>query len=246
MPTNTIMARTSLVLAFVALAGTFTTSVFAQVVIEEEDDGHNRTVWVKRGGDLGHRNLSEEYCKGKEECKVEVKVVDGERIVIVNGDTVETGEMMGFAKTFDNFGRMFKRMQRDRMIWRDPSEHGFAFFSDNSDDLDLLGRPHFRMHRQLDFLTDDTLREMERDARKLARKARTAEDVEEAQFEEDLNQKLSQIFDYKNGKRLDAIEATERQLDEMRERQGKRESSRDEIIEQRKQELLGEESYLEW
>ena len=96
------------------------------------------------------------------------------------------------------------------------------------------------------FLNDHALREMERDARSLSRKARLADDDEEAELKVELDQKLSEIFDYKNGKRLDAIETAEKRLDEMRARQSKRESSRADIIEQRKQELLGEESHLEW
>lgn len=143
---------------------------------------------------------------------------DAEHIVIFNDD--------------NNPSLMFDRMLADRVLWHGPGDGAFL--------------PNARLHRRLGFLADDTLREMEKDARDLARKARREEDGDKATLETELDQKLSEIFDYKNGRRREAIETTEKRLDEMRERLSKRESSRIGIIEQRRQELLGEESYLEW
>jgi len=197
-------------------------------------------------GNDGHFSWKSDYCEGVEDCKIEVKVVDGERIVIVNGDTVETGEMGNLSKMLLRHRPMFDRLLTDRVVWHEPGDDALVWLGGDFEELGLFDRPHARVGRHMRFHNDHTLRKMERDASNLARKARLADDDEEAELKVELDQKLSEIFDYKNGKRLEAIETAEKRLDEMRARQSKRESSRTEIIEQRKQELLGEESYLEW
>lgn len=131
-------------------------------------------------------------------------------------------------------------------IFRDhPGFHGFAFgdgdFAIDFDDFHF-GRGLSRM----ELLGDKTLSKLESDARELARDIRRADDDERGELEGKLDEKLSQIFDYKNDKRRRAIEANERRLTEMRDRLEKRESARDDIINQRKDELLGTRSYLDW
>jgi hypothetical protein len=102
------------------------------------------------------------------------------------------------------------------------------------------------MLRRFDFNNDATLRKMEKKARHLAREARDAEGDERAALESKLDELLSEIFDYKNDRRQRSIQSKEDQLAELRSQLKKREEARGDIIADRKQELLGEGSYLEW
>lgn len=61
-----------------------------------------------------------------------------------------------------------------------------------------------------------------------------------------MDRKLGEIFDYKMERRKESIAKAEDRVAEMKERRSKRESVRDEIIRNRKDELLGRDRYLEW
>jgi len=228
MPIFVVIAATVAVAAF---SGAGTSPTQAQVV-----DGND-----------GHVDWTSDLCEGLEEnCKIEVELIDGERIVIVNGDTVETSGLGNYSRMPDHPGRMFDRLLANRGLWHEQGDGPLTWFGGDFDEFRLLDRPHSRVQRHVRFLDDDTLRKMEKDAKNFARRARLADDDEKAGLKVELDQKLSEIFDYKNGRRLEAIETAGKRLDEMRERQSKRELSRADIIEQRRQELLGEESHLEW
>ncbi|HEY5564605.1 MAG TPA: hypothetical protein VIL33_03375, partial [Rhodothermia bacterium] len=105
---------------------------------------------------------------------------------------------------------------------------------------------HRKFGEHFGFRQDSALREMEREARSIARKARNASDTDRASLESELDRKLNEIFDYKLRRRQEAIEKAEERVSKLRERQSERESARDQIIENRKDELLGRDRYLEW
>lgn len=216
--------------ALVIFSGVIISPTYSQVVV----------------GNNGHSNWTSGHCENDEDCKIEVKMIDGERIVIVNGDTVETGGMGDHSRMFTHTRSMFDRLLADRVLWHKQGDDLLAWFGGDLDESQLLDRPHARVLRNLRLFNDSTLREMESEAKELAQRARLADHGEKAELRVELDEKLSEIFDYKNGKRLEAIGTAEKRLDEMRERQSKRESSRADIIDLRKQELLGEESHLEW
>jgi hypothetical protein len=195
-------------------------------------------------------NWSTQYCEDKDECDIQIRIRNGERIVIVNGDTVETDKLFDD----DDFLGMHRYKPllddfRDRITIDDPAIHGFAFFGDD-DWIGLLEDGTLPRVRDFDFdftfATDEILMKMERRARELAQKAERAEGSERAALEDELEKKLGEIFDYKSDRRRRTIESTEKKLSDMQERFQRRESARDEIIDRRKEELLGEESHMEW
>ena len=196
-------------------------------------------VFIDRQGNLG---WAREHCEDSEECKIEIEVADGKRVVIVNGDTVDVEEMNSYAMLLDDYQPMIERLHGGPLIWEGPGGRGYAFFGGNA------GIDRHRMHhpRRIDFGMDKELRKLERDARKLARNVRRADDDERAELESEFDRKLTEIFNYKGAKRQEAIDRAEDRLADMRERQQKRESAKAGIIDQRKRDLLGEQSYLEW
>lgn len=160
-------------------------------------------------------------CEEGDDCEVHVFVKDGEQTVIINGDTVKNEFPIPHAGAFAY--RFEPRMD---------SGHRFGL------DHDIL--------RGLHSFADPKLRELEGESRSLARKARRAKGAEKVELEQQLDRKLNEIFDYKLERREKALEKSERRLSGMKERLAKRKSARDEIIQNRKDELLGTEQYLEW
>jgi DNA anti-recombination protein RmuC len=155
--------------------------------------------------------------------------------VVVNGDTVDTGHVILPEDLLGDF-------DPPRFVWRGHPgglQHEFGALQSELEGLREFGR-QFSFHR------DQELRGMEQDARDLARRARQAEGKQREQLESELDDILSEIFEHKNEERRESIASMEERLEEMRDRQAKREAAQTEIIEQRKRELLGEENYLEW
>lgn len=166
-----------------------------------------------------------DYCDDGEDCDVRIIVKDGERFVIVNGDTVETRH--GASSHPGRFS--YKYGPRVHLKSHGPGKDFVRNFTGLFD--------HYR---------DGELRRLEREARDLAREARQAEDAEKTSIEEDLDRKLNEIFDYKMERQKESIAKAEDRVAEMKERRSKRESAREEIIRNRKDELLGRDRYLEW
>ena len=165
-----------------------------------------------------------DHCEDDDECDVRVIVDDGKRLVIVNGDTVK-GD--------------------------DPFPHPGRFAFKIGPGMQFRGHgPGVDLHGKLDKLPvlhrDSELRRLEQEARTLARKARESSDNEKAELEKELDQKLNEIFNYKLRREEEAIERAENRVAKLKERHTRRESARDEIIESRKDEMLGRNRYLEW
>lgn len=87
---------------------------------------------------------------------------------------------------------------------------------------------------------------MEREAWELARKARRAEGDEKTRLEQELRSKLDQIFDQKLQLQQQRLEELEGDMQEQRSNLEERRRSRDQIIQKRQRELLGEEDAYEW
>ncbi|HUF09403.1 MAG TPA: hypothetical protein VMO47_08795 [Rhodothermales bacterium] len=162
---------------------------------------------------------TDDHCEDVDECDVRVIVDDGKRLVIVNGDTVK-GDPGRFAF------KLGPGMQ----------------FRGHGPGLDL----HGKLGKIPGLHRDSELRRLEKEARTLARKARESSDAEKAELEKELDQKLNEIFTYKLRLEEEAIERAENRVAKLKERHTRRESARDEIIESRKDELLGRDRYLEW
>jgi len=88
-----------------------------------------------------------------------------------------------------------------------------------------------------------TLRQMEMETRRLARSLRMAEGDERDRQRAELQEKLQKIFDYKQQMRQERIDRLRAMLEEETEEHAEREALRQEIIERRLQELIGESRY---
>jgi hypothetical protein len=168
---------------------------------------------------------TQDHCEEGEDCHVEIIVEDGNRIVIVNGDTLKD-KSTSFAHP-RHFA--FKFGPGDHMKGHHPGVNFHRNFS---------GRLGSRLNPEL--------RRMEREARSLARKIRESEGDEREQLETELDGKLDEIFTFKMQQQDKQIERAEKRVERLKERRAKRESAKDQIIEDRKEELLGRERYLEW
>ncbi|MEX2400533.1 MAG: hypothetical protein WD423_07150 [Rhodothermales bacterium] len=88
--------------------------------------------------------------------------------------------------------------------------------------------------------------ELERESRRLAREVRQSGGDERRELEEQLSAKLDDIFDKKMEIRRDRIQRLESLLEKERSVVEERSQARDEIIDRRFDELLGESDVLDW
>lgn len=87
---------------------------------------------------------------------------------------------------------------------------------------------------------------MEQEAHRLAREARQAEGAERRRLERELREQLDALLDRKLTLREERIEHLMEEAEEQREQLRERRARRDEIIERRLRELLGEDDVLDW
>lgn len=92
---------------------------------------------------------------------------------------------------------------------------------------------------------DDGVRQLELEARSLARAVRGAEGDERARLNDELAEKLGEIFDHKQELRQEEIDRLQSQLDKVAGEREERERVREEIIRRRMDQLIGESRY-EW
>lgn len=85
----------------------------------------------------------------------------------------------------------------------------------------------------------------EMEARELARQLRNAEEGDRADLEADLDELLADLFEMKLDQRRATVERLEEKLAQEQNALAEREAARADIIERRKQQLLGEDT-LEW
>jgi hypothetical protein len=87
---------------------------------------------------------------------------------------------------------------------------------------------------------------MEHEARRLAREARNASGAERSRLQQDLRESLDEIFDLKLDQRRLRVERLTEELEKQRNLLGQRSSARQEIIQRRINELMGEGDALDW
>ena len=90
------------------------------------------------------------------------------------------------------------------------------------------------------------LMKMEMESQRLARRARRADGDERAQLEQELEEKLNEIFDRKQELKENRIEQLREALDKALDQQNDRDQSRNEIIDRRLRELLGQSNKYDW
>lgn len=148
----------------------------------------------------------------------------------------------------------------DRRVHRSDVPGAMAFrFNDDFDPLDMHElKPHvgfFDDDGMMGFWRGDMegplqehteIARMNAESRRLARRVREAEGEEREQLEHELDDLLDDIFDRKLALRSERMERLEAELAEQRQRYEERQAARDEIIQRRKRELLGEPDVLDW
>jgi len=107
--------------------------------------------------------------------------------------------------------------------------------------------------RGVDPATRREIAEGERQSRTLARQLRRAEGAERDRLTRELRETLERTFDLKQQARREQVEAMREDaerlrsdLAELEEELSERDAARDEIIERRQQDLLGERNELDW
>ena len=95
-------------------------------------------------------------------------------------------------------------------------------------------------------LWDREVLEMEWESRQLARKIRQADPSDQEEFEEELRQKLHEIFNRKMELRQERIERLEEQIERQRSEFDERTRERSAIVERRLNQLLGRDDGLGW
>jgi hypothetical protein len=125
-------------------------------------------------------------------------------------------------------------------------------------DADRLGGEHFLPwpgfgQSGVDPATRREIAEGERKSRMLARQLRRAEGADRDRLRQELRETLDCTFDLKQQARREQVEAMREDADRLRsdlaeleEELSERDAARDEIIERRQQELLGESDELDW
>lgn len=88
--------------------------------------------------------------------------------------------------------------------------------------------------------------QMDMESRRLAMKIREADEADRAGLERELQDLLADIFDRKMALREERIDALREQLGEAEEARQERQQNRQEIIERRLKELLGERDKYDW
>jgi hypothetical protein len=92
----------------------------------------------------------------------------------------------------------------------------------------------------------EELMRMEMESQRLARRARRAEGDERAQLEQELQDQLNDIFDRKQVLREKRVEQLREALNKALDQQNDREQNRNEIVDRRLRELLGQHDRYDW
>ncbi len=100
--------------------------------------------------------------------------------------------------------------------------------------------------RSADDETRLDIAEGDRASRDLARRLRTAEGAERDRLERELRETLERTFDLKQQARRERAERMQEEASELRRELSEREAARRDIIERRRQKLLGERDAMEW
>ena len=132
----------------------------------------------------------------------------------------------------------------------DDDEQDFVFFDSFAGDLDhLLGEGFggdFTIRLGESMKERQEIRRLEMESHQLARQVRRADDDERAQLEQELAEKLNEIFDRKQALREKRVEQLREAMNKALDEQNDREANRNEIIDRRLRELLGQRDRYDW
>lgn len=193
--------------------------------------------------------------------KVVIKTPDGQKIYVYTDDG-DTGARVFVGDPGDDHGlRMWRGVAPDVRFRHFDADHPRAFvFGDDGEGFDFdFDMPEIeplleglggmrRMRLELGMSTEERaeIARMDAETHRLAREARRAEGAERQRLERELREELETIFERKLELRSKHIETLEDRLNEERETLEERRQSRNEIIERRLRDLLGEDDALDW
>lgn len=220
------------------MACLLTVSASAAVRAQDADDENVHTIEVRDG---------KVWVDGEAVTELDD---DGRRIIFRHGDDSDViafgDDDIHRAFAFDNFDR--HRLFSDRDADFEVRSGNFAeYFADDSDHRPFVFEfGNDPLSGALgDGLPSAEVMKLEQEARRLAERIRR-EDGESGELEDELDNVLSNIFDLKMASRAERVEHLESRLQDLRDRIEQRESDRELIIEQRKQELLGRHDRYKW
>ncbi len=183
---------------------------------------------------------------------------DGRRIIVRSADDLDWpkiivgDELLSKPRVFDvrpGQWRVPKVEFRGRHFG-DDEDNDFTVFSDYFGNFGnvLAGGfgDDFTVHLGESMKERTELMKMEMESQRLARRARRADGDERAQLEQELQEKLNEIFDRKQELRENRIEQLRESLNKALDQQNERDQSRNEIIDRRLRELLGQHNKYDW
>ena len=168
---------------------------------------------------------------GHEDMKYGMRRVRMEREITINSD----GDTMIVANVTSPGMRMRRYGQGDRT--RQRVRHRFGHRGRKRD----RGRDMSLWHEER-----RELREMEMEARRLARELRQADEESYREKEEELRVQLEKIFDYKQDVELEEIDQKRSSLERQSKTMEERRENKEVIIEDRINQLLGRGSSYRW
>ncbi|MFQ5570144.1 MAG: hypothetical protein ACE5G0_10755 [Rhodothermales bacterium] len=195
-----------------------------------------------------------------DEGTIVIKVDDDGRRIIINGvaiDDLDGKHVFRFGSGKDAYSVAFGDYlrHRPRIGVRMPKLE--RFFDDEFNAFAVAPDPEghgvvIDQLRDLEFRLGGSMKErseiskMEMETRRLARQARRAEGEERARLEQELEEKLNEIFDRKQALREQHIEKLREQMNEALDKNNERQQNKSEIVERRLRELLGKEDKYDW
>ena len=148
--------------------------------------------------------------------------------------------------------RMKEGMPHAYFFDRDGAGENTFFLEDNlrglRDGLAVFGDGNgFAWHMDGSMKERAEISKMDMESRRLAMRVRQAEDdAERAELEQELQTLLEDIFERKQALRDEQIAALQKQIDEVAAARQERQQNRQQIIERRLKELLGERDVYDW
>jgi hypothetical protein len=134
--------------------------------------------------------------------------------------------------------------------------HNYSF-DDDDGNVTLWGGDGFngiisgQLNNELLALTESSkgrseIMKMEMESQRLAQQARRAEGAERTRLEQELEDKLTEIFDRKQALREERIERLRESMNDALEEHNNRNQARSEIVDRRLRELLGQRDKYDW
>ena len=185
---------------------------------------------------------------------VVIEMQDGRRILVYgeDGDTVVVGPDDVPEVHFRRFDAVVPHLERFRDEFGDMDFDVDVFTPDVAPLMETLHHRLDAFRHEVDvdvrarMQAQAEIARMDAESRRLAREVRAAEGAEKERLRKELEQRLDEAFEKKLELRRQRIDRLREKLAEEQDQLETRKEAREEIIERRLRELLGEEDELDW